>query len=46
MISQSEQYGVNMKSQTSAVGNYREQFPIHKSTHFRDSKNRFMIFSI
>ena len=46
MISQSEQYGVNMKSQTSAVGNYREQFQIHKSTHFRYSKNRFIIFSV
>jgi len=34
MISQNEQYGVNMKSQTSAIGNYREQFPTHKSTHF------------
>jgi hypoxanthine phosphoribosyltransferase len=46
MVSQSKQYGVNMKSQTSAVENYREQFPIHKSTLFRNSKNRFVIFSI
>jgi len=46
MISQSEQYGLNMKSKTSAVGIYRKQFPIHKSINFRYSKNRFIIFSI